>query len=91
MISFGSKNTRQMGRGRCPSEEASRFSHPHRAPRCPADTRVARYGAPSCESFVTTPQFWITMQVSFDLAAEAASIKDEIATIENYAEARLAA
>lgn len=26
-----------MGRGRCPSEEASRSSHPHRAPRCPAD------------------------------------------------------
>jgi hypothetical protein len=33
----------------------------------------------------------MSMQVAFDLATEAAAKKDEIAAIENYAEARLAA
>jgi addiction module HigA family antidote len=36
--------------------------------------------------FGTTPQFWMNMQASYDLATEAAAIKDEIARIENYEE-----
>ncbi len=51
-----------------------------------ADTalRLARF-------FDTTPQFWMNMQAAFDLATEAVAKKEEIASIENYAEARLAA
>lgn len=41
--------------------------------------------------FDTTPQFWMNMQAAFDLATEAVAKKEEIASIENYAEARLAA
>lgn len=41
--------------------------------------------------FDTTPQFWMNMQASYDLATEAEAKKDEIAAIDNYAEARLAA
>lgn len=41
--------------------------------------------------FDTTPQFWMNMQTAFDLANEAAAKQDELATIDNYAEARLAA
>lgn len=41
--------------------------------------------------FGTTPQFWMNMQAAHDLMKEAAVKRDEIATIENYAEARLAA
>lgn len=41
--------------------------------------------------FDTTPQFWMNMQTAFDLAAEAAAKREEIASIENYAEAHLAA
>lgn len=41
--------------------------------------------------FDTTPQFWMNMQASYDLAREAEAKKDEIAAIDNYAEARLAA
>ena len=41
--------------------------------------------------FDTTPQFWMNMQSAYDLAAEAAAKKDEIAAIENYAESRLVA
>lgn len=41
--------------------------------------------------FDTTPQFWMNMQAASDLATEAAAKKDEIAAIENYAKAHLAA
>jgi antitoxin HigA-1 len=41
--------------------------------------------------FDTTPQFWMNMQAAYDLATEAAAKKEDIASIENYAEARLAA
>ncbi|OQM76769.1 HigA family addiction module antitoxin [Manganibacter manganicus] len=41
--------------------------------------------------FDTTPQFWMNMQTAYDLATEGAVKKDEIAAIDNYAEARLAA
>lgn len=41
--------------------------------------------------FNTTPQFWMNMQAAYDLATEAEAKKDDIATIENYTEARLAA
>lgn len=41
--------------------------------------------------FDTTPQFWMNMQASYDLATEAEAKKDEIAAIDHYAEARLAA
>ena len=41
--------------------------------------------------FGTTPQFWMNMQTSYDLANEARAKKDEIAAIANYAESRLAA
>lgn len=41
--------------------------------------------------FDTTPQFWMNMQASYDLATEAEAKKDEIAAIDNCAEARLAA
>lgn len=41
--------------------------------------------------FDTTPQFWMNMQTAFDLAAEAAAKKDDIATIETFAEKGLAA
>lgn len=43
--------------------------------------------------FNTTPEFWMNMQISYDLAIEAMAKKDEIAAIndvnENYAESRL--
>lgn len=41
--------------------------------------------------FGTTPQFWMNMQTSFDLATEAAAKKAEIQAIENYVESQLAA
>jgi addiction module HigA family antidote len=41
--------------------------------------------------FDTTPQFWMNMQTAHDLATEAEAKKDEIAAIDHYAEARLAA
>ena len=41
--------------------------------------------------FDTTPQFWMNLQTAFDLANEAAAKKDELDTIDIYAEARLAA
>jgi addiction module HigA family antidote len=41
--------------------------------------------------FGSTPQFWMNMQASYDLATEAAAKKDEIAAIENYADAHIAA
>ena len=41
--------------------------------------------------FDTTPQFWMNMQAAFDIATEAEAIKDDLASIENYAESRLAA
>lgn len=41
--------------------------------------------------FNTTPQFWMNMQTAYDLATEGAVKKDEIAAIDSYAEARLAA
>ena len=41
--------------------------------------------------FDTTPQFWMNMQTAFDLAAEAAAKKDDIAAIETYTNAGLAA
>ena len=41
--------------------------------------------------FETTPQFWMNMQTAFDLAAEAAAKKEEIAAIDNYDGTRHAA
>ncbi|MDP2122212.1 MAG: HigA family addiction module antitoxin [Hoeflea sp.] len=41
--------------------------------------------------FDTTPQFWMNMQAAYDLAIEAESKKEELAQINNYAEARLVA
>ncbi|RUU29980.1 addiction module antidote protein, HigA family [Mesorhizobium sp. M6A.T.Ca.TU.002.02.2.1] len=41
--------------------------------------------------FNTTPQFWMNMQAAFDLTMEADAKKDEIAAIDSYAEAPLAA
>lgn len=41
--------------------------------------------------FDTTPQFWMNMQAAYDLATEAEAKKDDLATIEIYATARLAA
>jgi addiction module HigA family antidote len=41
--------------------------------------------------FDTTPQFWMNMQASFDLATEAEIKKSELEEIETYADARLAA
>lgn len=41
--------------------------------------------------FDTTPQFWMNMQAAFDLTMEADAKKEEIAAIDNYAEARLSA
>ena len=35
--------------------------------------------------FNTTPEFWMNMQTSFDLATETAAKKDEIAAIEQIA------
>lgn len=46
--------------------------------------RLARF-------FETTPQFWMNMQISYDLATEAKSKAAEIATIETYAQAKAAA
>ena len=46
--------------------------------------RLARF-------FETTPQFWMNMQISFDLATEAKSKAAEIAAIETYAQAKAAA
>jgi addiction module HigA family antidote len=41
--------------------------------------------------FGTTPQFWMNMQTAFDLATEAEDKKEEIASIEAYAEPGMAA
>jgi addiction module HigA family antidote len=41
--------------------------------------------------FDTTPQFWMNMQASYDLATQAEAKKEEIASIACYAEERLAA
>lgn len=41
--------------------------------------------------FDTTPQFWMNMQAAFDLAAAAAAKKDDIAAIETYTNAGVAA
>ncbi len=41
--------------------------------------------------FGTTPNFWMNMQASHDLAAEAKALEKELAAITNYAESRLAA
>ena len=41
--------------------------------------------------FGSTPQFWMNMQASYDLAIEAVAKKDEIAAIENYSIAHIAA
>lgn len=41
--------------------------------------------------FNTTPQFWMNMQAAFDLTMEADAKKEEIAAIDSYAEAPLAA
>lgn len=41
--------------------------------------------------FDTTPHFWLNMQASHDIATEMAAKKDDLASIENYAEARQAA
>lgn len=93
MISFGSKNTRQMGRGRCPSEEALRSSHRTRMERLVArwipvspDTalRLAKFLSPPRSSGSTCR--WPSI-----LLPRRYQKKDDIATIENYAEACLAA
>lgn len=41
--------------------------------------------------FDTTPQFWMNMQAAYDLAIEAENKREELAQIDNYAVARLAA
>lgn len=41
--------------------------------------------------FSTTPQFWMNMQSSFDLATQARSKAKELAAIETYSEPRFAA
>lgn len=37
--------------------------------------------------FRTTPEFWMNMQASFDLATTAAETSDDIASIESFSEA----
>lgn len=41
--------------------------------------------------FGTSPEFWMNMQASHDLAKEARAKKKEIAAIRSYADSRLAA
>jgi addiction module HigA family antidote len=41
--------------------------------------------------FDTTPNFWMNMQASYDLAVEAKALEKELAAITNFAESRLAA